>query len=267
MEAKQSFITVDMDLKNPVELNDLVGFFGSMSTQFDRYMRAEHPDLVPEARFFVKEVRKGSIIFEMFPGGISDIVSMMDSVLIVLAFTDLVGKVILKYANGERKENATKAELKDFYNVVEALAKDDGGKVSLETVTYEKGVASRKVAFSFNANEARSAAKHIEEHKKELDRISHADRERVLMYFQRSDRGDAPIGKRSGERVVIEDISETDLALTYGSNMAEERIKDEIRNSVIYHRGFIVDVNVQTKGGRPVAYSVTHVHDVIDIED
>jgi len=92
-----------------------------------------------------------------------------------------------------------------------------------------------------------------------------SDFERVLMYFKRTDSGEAPLGKRSGERVIIEAISGQDLALAYASNVAEERIKDEIRHSVIYEQGFIVDVNIQTKGGKPALYTITHVHEVIDL--
>ena len=69
--------------------------------------------------------------------------------------------------------------------------------------------------------------------------------------------------------MVIEAISEKYRPLVYASKLAADRIKDEIRNSPgnIYKKGFDVDVNVETKQGRPVAYRVTHVHDVIDMAD
>lgn len=267
MGEERPFISVNLDLADPMELDDFVGFFAGMSSQFDRYMRAEHPDVAPEARFFVKDVRPGSTIVDIFTGGVGTIIQMMDGVLIVYAFSQLLGKLIETYSSGDKKEGATKAELKDLYDVVSLLAKDKDGRATIETVTWEKGALRRRVAFRFSNHEAQKAAEGIERHKAELDAIDRADRERVLMYFRRSDSANVPVGKRSGELVVIEEISEKGLALSYGSNLAEERIKDEIRNSLIYHRGFIVDVNIQTKGGRPVAYSVTHVHDVIDLPD
>ena len=267
MDEHTPYITVNLDLSDPIRLEDFVGFFGAISGQFDRYMKANYPDLAPEAQFYVKEVRKGSIIADLFPGGISDILTMMDGVLITVGFANLVGSVLLGYANGKRKEDATRAELKDLYSSVEALAKDTDGKATVETVSYERGAWSRKVAFTFTSNEAQTAAKFIEDHRNELDRTEAADRDRVLMYFKRSDIGDVSVGKRSGERVVIEEISERDLPLIYGANLAEERIKHEIRDTEdnIYHKGFVVDVNVQTKGGQPAAYAVTHVHQVIDL--
>ena len=87
------------------------------------------------------------------------------------------------------------------------------------------------------------------------------------MVFKRSDVGPASVGVRSGERVIIEEVSEADLALIYGSTLSEERIKDQMRNTEenIYHKGFVVDVNVMTRAGKPLAYAVTNVHQVIDL--
>ena len=58
-------------------------------------------------------------------------------------------------------------------------------------------------------------------------------------------------------------------ALIYGSNSAEQIIKHEIREADdnIYKKGFVVDVNVELREGRVVGYSVTHVHQVVDLSD
>lgn len=70
-------------------------------------------------------------------------------------------------------------------------------------------------------------------------------------------------------RVIIESISETDLPLIYASDLAEQRIKHEIRvaDENVFKKGFVVDVNVETRNGNPIAYRVTNVHQVIDLPD
>jgi hypothetical protein len=49
--------------------------------------------------------------------------------------------------------------------------------------------------------------------------------------------------------------------------MAEDRIKHEIREADenVFKKGFVVDVNVRSIGGRPIAYAVTNVHQIIDL--
>jgi len=57
--------------------------------------------------------------------------------------------------------------------------------------------------------------------------------------------------------------------LIYGSALAEESIKAEIRSEEsIYNKGFVVDINVQIlPNGNPAAYSVTDLHQIIDLPD
>ena len=89
----------------------------------------------------------------------------------------------------------------------------------------------------------------------------------MLMIFTRSDVHTAALGRPSGEKVLMEEISERPLSLTYGSDLAEQRLKHEIREADdnVYKKGFLVDVQTKVSRGRPVAYAVTQVHDVIDI--
>ena len=55
----------------------------------------------------------------------------------------------------------------------------------------------------------------------------------------------------------------------YSSDLAEQRIKHEIREAEdnVYKKGFVVDVNVRYVGGKPSVYAIMSVHDVIDIPD
>jgi hypothetical protein len=87
------------------------------------------------------------------------------------------------------------------------------------------------------------------------------------MVFIQANIKDAPVGKKTSERVKIEQIADRDLPLVYASALAEQRIKHEIQvaDENVFKRGFIVDVNVETLGGRPVAYRVTNLHQVIDL--
>ena len=55
----------------------------------------------------------------------------------------------------------------------------------------------------------------------------------------------------------------------YASELAEQRIKHEIRESEdnVYKKGFVVDVNVKMVNGRPSVYAVTNLHEIIDLDD
>jgi len=57
--------------------------------------------------------------------------------------------------------------------------------------------------------------------------------------------------------------------LIYASDLAEQRITHEITEADdnVYKKGLVVDVNVEMRAGKPVAYRVTNFHDIIDLPD
>ena len=261
-------IEIVIDVEEPVELGDFVSAFTSIGKQYRRYMQKAYPDLKEDAVIYVRQVRPGSIIAELVPS-FASLVALMDQALIVDQFIRVYGARLSQYfSTGGRQEDATKSELNEFIGQVLAIAKSKNGRGQLRAVSFEDGQRQIRAALTFNTEDAAKAIKEIEDHRQELQAIDSADHERVLMTFKRSDIRDAGIGARSGERVVIEQISERDLALIYGSRLAEEQIKDQMRNTDenIYHKGFVVDVNVTTKGGDPVAYSIKHVHQIINLD-
>ena len=269
MAGAEAHIEIYIDVEEPIELDDFVTAFTSLSLSYRRYMRHAYPDSSDDAHIFVKQVRQGSIIADLIPAATS-LIGHMDQVLIVEQFIRAYGDRLGKYFYpGGRAVEPTKTELDGFMDQVAAIAKSKNGKGTIRAVTFEDGERLIKAAVEFNVATAVTAIKEIEDHKKELDATSSADHERVLMTFKRSDIGSSDVGVRSGERVIIEDISEKDFALIYASNLAEQKIKDQMRNTAenIYHKGFVVDVNVATRRGRPVAYSVTHLHSIIDLPE
>jgi hypothetical protein len=59
MGRAAAHIILRIRTKNPIELGDFVSEFTSVASQYDKFIRENHPDLGPEARIFVKQIRKG----------------------------------------------------------------------------------------------------------------------------------------------------------------------------------------------------------------
>jgi hypothetical protein len=67
MGGAAALIILKIKTKNPIELGDFVAEFTSVASQYDKFIRENHPDLGPEARIYVKQIKKGSIIAELLP--------------------------------------------------------------------------------------------------------------------------------------------------------------------------------------------------------
>lgn len=265
-------IVLNIQTRQPIELDDFVAAFSAISSQYDKFLRSEYPELAGASEMFVRQVRAGSIEADLIPWareGLGALVNTVEQLDIVLKFVRTYGGMIMTYIQGRREPQATRSDLKDLMGAVTAIATDPNGKATIQVVAFEDGKRKIKAAISFATPEARAAELGIEDHRRTLEKSRSADYERALMTFMQSNVKNAAMGKRTGERVIIEDVSSRDLPLIYASELAEQRIKHEVREADenVYKKGFIVDVNVQYSGDRPVGYRVTNVHQVIDLPD
>jgi len=263
-------IVLNLKTKNPIELTDFVSAFTSISNQYEKFIRAHYPDMSSDANFFVREVRAGSIEAELIPWalqGLSAVVNVIEQVEIVVKFVQNYGGALSPYLGGSKSPEVTRSDLKDFMGAVSAIANDPNGHATLRAVAFEDGKKKIKAAISFDTSEARQAQRQIEDQQVMIEANESADHQRVLMVFTQSNIKDATMGKRTGERVRVEEISPRDLPLIYASDLAEQRIKHEVREADdnVYKKGFVVDVNVQLVNGKPAAYRITNVHQVIDL--
>ena len=262
--------------RNPIELGDFVSEFTSVASQYEKFIRERHPEFGLDARIYVKQIKRGSIVAELLPFlpllmfGNTDPFSTIEQVNAVTEFVRTYGgKLKTYFTKGKEVEDATRSDLKDFMGALTAIANDPDGTASVEAAVFEDGRKKIKEAVKFRSRDAIRGIEHIEEHRKKLEKRDSADFRRVLMVFQQANVRDTPVGKRTGEWVTIEDIADYELPLIYASDLAEQRIKHEIRDADenLFKKGFIVDVNVQTKAGRPVGYRVTNLHQVIDLPE
>lgn len=260
-----------IETKNPIELNDFVSLFVGLGNQFEKFIAHEHPAEKGDVRFYVREVRAGSIIAELVPYAIGTpilggVMAGIKNANDIAKFLDTFGGAVKRYFKKDgRDEEATKGDLADYLKTVSGIARDPEANLSL--AAYDDG--KKRIEFEFSTPEARIAESNLIEHRAELEQRTDSDHSRVLMQFTRTDVSHAQAGKRSGERVLIEAVHPKPLPIVFASTLAEERIRHEIAEADdnVYKKAFDVDVNVEILNDRPVAYRIAAVHNVIDLPD
>lgn len=270
MERGQPFIELKLDIDETIELGDFVGAFTALGAEYDRYVREQRPDLKPDASLYVKEVKRGCIVAELVPW-LPLMVQQMDAALIAEDFVRRWGRRIATYqAPGGRLIDTSRSELADVLEQLAAVANASKGALKIAAVSIKNGEREEHASFEFDVGQSREIRERVEEHRKELSYGTQASHTRQTMIFTRMDVKRAKLGKRSGELVEFPQIEEgRSLPLIYASPLAEERIKHEIRDAEdnVFKKGFVVDLNVESRKKRPYAYAVTHFHDVIDLPD
>jgi hypothetical protein len=274
MAAGAPYILVRLQTRNPIEIGDFVATFASVASQYDKFIRQAHPDLSPQAQLFVRQVKAGSIIVELLPFlpyalfGADQIVTRLEQINAVNEFVKTYGEKLSRYFQiGDPKvQPTTRSDLKDFMGSVEAIAKDPNGKATIQAVAFEDGKKKIKAAIRFNSNDAMRALEAIEAERRVLEGTDTADYQRVLMVFKQAN----VKGAQSANELVSGFRLSAFLIRSfrcYASELAEQRIKHEIAEADenVFRKGFVVDVNVEMRAGRPVAYRVTNLHQVIDL--
>jgi hypothetical protein len=198
MQETNAYITVTLDLKDPVDIEDFAKFFAGFGAQFDDFLAEEHPDLKGKSRMFVREVRRGSVVADLF-SNIPDIIGMMDNILVVGGFAALFNKRIRAFIHGQFVDDLKKSNLKNISDTISAIANDKDGKAEIETFYFRENIWEREIATTFTSREARKAQEIIEDQRQSLDTSEHIDFQRVLMTFERSSISNAKVGKNSGE--------------------------------------------------------------------
>jgi hypothetical protein len=254
-------------------VDDFAAIYTALGSQYRKFVQSEFPEVGDDATIYVRQVTKGSIVADLVPWVLATWHSVPDELKridIVAKFVKEYGELLGIYLRGTgRPKTVNRSDLNDFAKQVAAIAKDPNGSAVIEAAGFEDGKRKVRAVFKFKSTEAQRAVVKIEAHRLQLEKHTGADHTRVLMVFNQANVRTTAVGKRTGERVRIPEISTRVLPLVYASELAEERIKSEIRDAEdnLFRKGFVVDVNLSAIDGRPVAYRVTNVHQVIDLPE
>lgn len=268
MHEGKPFIELRIDLKNPPDLVDLVGYFAAIASQFELYLRRSHPNLKGAARLFVQDIRQGSIIVELIPV-IQPLIANMDTALIVDGFVQRVSGLLRKYIAGEKDEDASKGEINDLLATVRLIATNADATSTISSLDYHKTNKTTRLKMEFNTREAVAARDALQLQKATIDLPAFEASENKMMVFVQTTVKPSEVGKKTNLKGVIEAVSPKPLAITYETDLAREKVESEIREDEknVYKKGFFVDFYTERFGGKPVAYRITTVRKIVPLPD
>lgn len=266
-EDDPAHIVIVIDNDDPIELLDFTASLSAMAKEHEAAMRLSRPDVdYDETRLLVVDVRKGSIVLELVPA-LAPFIATAEVTETAIKFVEHMKMLAggLKLAGG-RVQDATTAQLKNMNDAVVAVAKDSAGKLKI-AARHQSGDVIQELIIT--RDEARTISENATQQRREIESKGKVQYPRVLMRLHQSSVENLKIGKRTSEKGIVERIDLTPRTLIYASDLAGLRIKDEILQSHgnPFQKGFVIDLDVETVGGKPKVYRVIEVHDVVDLED
>ena len=118
---------------------------------------------------------------------------------------------------------------------------------------------------------AKAEAVHVVENaaaqRREIEHFESAAYTKVLLRLHQSSLDEPKTDRPTSEKSVVEHVDDKPRRFGYASDLAEQKIKSEIIAGSPWTKGSIVDLDVETVGGRPKVYRIVEVHEVIDLDD
>jgi len=258
-------IVIEIRNASPIELVDRTDSLRALAREHEARLRQDQPGLdVEETRLLVTDVRKGSIIFELVPV-LAPIVSTIEMINTVLAFVEYMRGAFERLRNpGARLPDATTTQLKNLGDTVRGIAKDADGSLTI-AARHSSGETVQEIVV--NRRDAAVVRKNAEAQRREIEERVGETHIKVLMRLHQSSISDVKLGRRTSEKRIVERVSADPKPLIYVSEHAGRRIKAEILDPEgnPYAKAFVVDVDVEKVRGRPQAYRILDLHDVIEL--
>jgi hypothetical protein len=249
MEAIQAEADMDKRLEvviqnvKPVVLTDLTLALLAVSQQFESFVEYELP---PEQRIsselLVKEVRTGSIIFELVAYAIP-MAPLFWQGGSLLEWAKCAKDTLL-YLEGKIKsppKQLSKSDLKQWNNILEPIAKDNGSQMNM--IVHDGGTVVQQ--FVFNSEQANAAQNRIRREIGAIDEpVDVTHRKRVMTWYQAKFDPES----QTGNKAIIESISKKPLRVVFETNAIKDAMFHQgTSSSKPWHElAYIVDVQVQT---------------------
>jgi len=245
-----------IELKNtrPVDLIDLAVSLRALGEAYSDWAEDEGLDIQPQnLKLYIHELRTGSIIAELAP--------WMEQASLILDHAKTVSPFLaalqgaIRYFLGRKKEGdkekpPSRELAQHIHAVMEPVAKDGGSQIFFDVV------GDVHIHQYYTSQEANAIQNSVKRYLGNAKLPANERRTDEIMTLQQV-RFDGSL--RTGDRGVIETVSQKPVKVVFATPEAKRRILDEPKNPG--QMAFLVDVEVRAIEGKPALYRVLEVKD------
>jgi hypothetical protein len=250
-------LTIEIKNTQPVELLDLTSSFFSFADEFKRHMVGLNEPILPtDARFYIKEIKTGSIIADLISYAPSALPFMehANNILGFAAYLKLAYDFLLSKEK-KKPEGIQKINFENLYNIVEPTAKDTSSQFNI----FPKINGNVKMTININNIEANAIQNKA---KKEIEAMREpiaGTKEKTLLYWYQA-RNDPK--SQCGDKAIIESINKRPVKVVW----ADENLKAKmlLDNENPFVSAYVVDVAIETIDSIPTLYKILKMYERID---
>lgn len=231
--------------------------FKSLQDEYQLFVDLVAPDEVTcsEVQLFVTKVREGSIVAELVALAPLAIPFLENANSIIQFAKHLKNGFDVLLHRPDESRALQRRSLTNLNNIVEPVARDGASQLNFQA-RVDGDVHVHIHLDSTSANAIQNVARKALEPNREKVPTSHTG---VLMYLYQA-RNDPR--SNAGDRAIIESITPRPVKMVFADNTIKQRVLTVAEN--LFRLAFVVDVEVQTIGGRPALYKVIDLIDTFE---
>ena len=258
-EIQDIRLHVHIEDTKPMELLDLTNSLVSLNNQYVAYLKRHlNQNMNSDAKLYVKEIRKGCVIVELVDTLTAVVIPFVENANTIIGFASYC-KEVIQYFLGRNNNNPglTISDCKDFKNIVNPIAVDNGAVLSIGTLIN----GDINIEVKTNNVEANAIQNAI---RKEINRLSVSQQtdiyKNVLMTWQQAS---SDIKNNVKNKGVIDSVLP-------GKALKVLFDDDDIKRTMLYGDDnpltsvYVVDVKLETSQNKPVAYRVISFHEMFE---
>lgn len=259
-------LLVHIEHSKPIEISEFVTSLNALGNLFSAFAQRKGGNKeLSGAKLFVEKIEQGSIDITLCEMATIGLIPFIENANLIFEFSGYVKRTIDFFTLGKgEKPSMDLQEYKNFGDLFSVTIGDNKSVTEIGAICKDnKGHIYNQCTFNFISSN--SAQNQINKEIEVKTAVTDSDEihRRVLMQIYQV-RSDAEMNV--GNKAIIDDIyPKKKLSVLFDS--------DELKESILFsdanptRNAFQVDVKVQTIDGKPKAYKVMALHDVVDLDE
>lgn len=265
LNPRDTALLVKITHSKPIEIKDFVATMNAMGNLFDDFCQKNGDSReTQKAKLYVQKIEHGSIEIFLTEAVTALALPFVENMNLIFEFAGHIKSVIQYYTKGDvEKPELGAKELRYYHDVFAVTAGDNKGTTEIGAVQIGSSAPVYN-GCTFNYFEGNSAQNQIQREEKDLKEHVDVDKvhERQLMtIFQM--RGN--MTTNIGNKAIIDALHPKPLSLVFETDELKCQILNNDDNPT--KQAYLVDVVIQTVGGRAAVYKVMALHDIIPLGD
>lgn len=259
----ENVLRIHIKHSQPIEISDFTKTMNGVSGLFSSFAQRNGKSKEEvNAKLYVSRIQQGSIDIHLIEIATAGIIPFMENSNLILDFAKHIKSIYDYYVKGESsRPELSISDLRNIHDLVSVPSNDRKGTMSVQVINGDVDNIIYN-GCTFNNTDSNSSQNQVDKEIEQLKKVQSSDdvweRQLMTIYQVRKD------GTLAGNKGVIDAISDKRLGLLFESDELEDKILHSEDNPL--RKAYYVDVMILTANGKPAAYKVMELHDVIDLD-